>query len=201
MLLIFSRDTHVLQCFEKSSIQVPKAFIKTANDASNQNTNSNNKDPYHQVNYPPNGFLPFEGFSMLGKTPNTIENELNSMNNCISILVAPICYVYSDPIHLYFIFRKLFMTYFYKLTIISCDPQSILGLCVLFENFLQCKDPKVFNHLRKLDVQPLSIVFKWLVRCYSGFLASSQVLELWDRILAFNSLEILSSLDFLFGFI
>ena len=119
----------------------------------------------------------------------------------ISILVAPICYVYSDPIHLYFIFRKLFMTYFYKLTIISCDPQSILGLCVLFENFLQCKDPKVFNHLRKLDVQPLSIVFKWLVRCYSGFLASSQVLELWDRILAFNSLEILSSLDFLTGFI
>lgn len=111
--------------------------------------------------------------------------------------MAPICYVYSDPIHLYFIFRKLFMTYFYKLTIISCDPQSILGLCVLFENFLQCKDPKVFNHLRKLDVQPLSIVFKWLVRCYSGFLASSQVLELWDRILAFNSLEILSSLDFI----
>jgi hypothetical protein len=28
---------------------------------------------------------------------------------------------------------------------------------------------------------------------FSGFLASSQVLELWDRILAFDSLEVLAS--------
>lgn len=110
--------------------------------------------------------------------------------------MAPICYVYSDPIHLYFIFRKFFTKYFYKLTILSTDPQSILGLCALFENLLQCKDPKLFGHLRKLDVQPLTIVFKWLVKCFSGFLASSQLLELWDRIVAFDSLEILSGKDF-----
>lgn len=110
--------------------------------------------------------------------------------------VAPICYVYNDPILLYFIFRKLFMKYFFKLTIISCDPQSIIGLCALFENILQCKDPTLFYHLRKIEVQPLQIVFKWIVKCFSGYLASSQLLELWDRMLAFNSLEILPSLLF-----
>jgi hypothetical protein len=159
VLLVFSRDTHVLKCFEKSGIQPPRAFIKEKSGIDTQ-----------QVNYPPNGFIPFEGFSML---------------------VAPICYVYDDPVLLYFMFRKFFMTYFHKLTIISNDPQSILGLCALFENLFQSKDPQLFFHLRKIEVQPLKIVFKWMLRGFSGFLASSQLLELWDRIFAYNSLEIL----------
>ncbi len=162
ILLLFSRDTHVLKCFENNSIQVYKAFIK----------GKMSSDEYHQVNYPPNGFIPFDGFSML---------------------VAPLCFVYSDPVELYYIFRKFFMTHFFKLTVISSDPQSILGLCALFENILQAKDPHLFFHLRKIDVQPLKIVFKWLVKGFSGYLLSSQLLELWDRILAYNSLEILSS--------
>ena len=37
----------------------------------------------------------------------------------------------------------------------------------------------------------LKIAFKWLMRAFSGFLASDQVLLLWDRILSFDSLEIL----------
>ena len=37
----------------------------------------------------------------------------------------------------------------------------------------------------------LRVAFKWLVRAFSGYLASEQVLMLWDRIIAFNSLEIL----------
>ncbi len=106
--------------------------------------------------------------------------------------MAPICYVYNDPVLLYFMFRKLFMTYFYKLTMISTDPESILGLCALFENLFQSKDPKLFFHLNKLDVPPLKIAFKWMIRAFSGYLVSSQLLELWDRIVAYNSLEILA---------
>lgn len=161
VLLIFSRDTHVLKFFEKNNLPIPRANMKS----------KNGDEKYRQVNYPPNGFLPFDAFSML---------------------VAPICYVYSDPILLYYMFRKFFTTHFYKLSTISTDPQSIIGLCVLFENILQSKDAKLFYHLRKIDVQPLKIVFKWILRAFSGYLLSSQLLELWDRILAFNSLEILS---------
>ena len=56
VLLVFSRDTNVLKCFESASIQAPKAFLKANNSA----------DQYQQINYPPNGFLPYDGFSMLG---------------------------------------------------------------------------------------------------------------------------------------
>ena len=121
--------------------------------------------------YPPNGYIPFEGFSML---------------------VAPICYVYSDPVLLYYVMRKLFMTHFHKLTIISSDPQCIVGLCTLFETIFQAKDLQLFLHLKRIEVCPLKIVFKWIIRAFSGYLASSQLLDLWDRLLAYNSLEILS---------
>ena len=89
-------------------------------------------------------------------------------------------------------FRKLYMTHFHKLCIISSDPQCILGLCVLFETLFQAKDAQLFFHLKKIDVQPLKIAFKWLIRGFSGYMASCQLLDLWDRILAYNSLEILS---------
>jgi hypothetical protein len=38
----------------------------------------------------------------------------------------------------------------------------------------------------------LRIAFKWMMRAFSGYLASNQLLALWDRILAYDSLEILS---------
>ncbi|KAA3674094.1 uncharacterized protein DEA37_0004970 [Paragonimus westermani] len=40
----------------------------------------------------------------------------------------------------------------------------------------------------------IRFVFKWLMRAFSGFLAPDQVLLLWDRILGFDSLEILSGI-------
>jgi len=157
ILLLFSRDTHVLKCFERNGGKAPKSTLKGKQNIT--------------ITYPPNGVIPFHGFSML---------------------VAPICFVYCDQILLYYIFREFYMTHFHKLNIISSDPQGIVGLCLLFENLLQTKDPQLFFHLRKIQAQPLKFAFKWIMRAFSGFLSSSQLLELWDRVLAFNSLEILS---------
>ena len=56
VLLLFSRDTHVLKCYEKYSVQLAKGSLKGVPAA----------DKASQVIYPPNGFIPFEGFSMLG---------------------------------------------------------------------------------------------------------------------------------------
>ena len=58
------------------------------------------------------------------------------------------------------------------------DSIQVISLCVLGDciYFLTCR---------------LKIAFKWLMRAFSGFLASDQVLLLWDRILSFDSLEIL----------
>lgn len=44
----------------------------------------------------------------------------------------------------------------------------------------------LFRHSR------LRIAFKWMMRGFSGYLASNQLLALWDRILAYESLELLS---------
>ncbi|KAH9507879.1 hypothetical protein Btru_053112 [Bulinus truncatus] len=125
------------------------------------------------VTYPPNGVIPFHGFAMY---------------------VAPLCYLYNDVVRLYFVFRHLYMNYFFRLHSVSSHPQGIVALSLLFEKLLQSEEPELFYHLIQVGCQPLKIAFKWLMRGFSGFLASDQVLLLWDRILAFDSLEILSVL-------
>ncbi|XP_013412798.1 TBC1 domain family member 19-like isoform X2 [Lingula anatina] len=125
------------------------------------------------VHYPPNGVIPFHGFAMY---------------------VAPLCYIYDDPVVLYYVFRELYMRYFFRLHQISSHPQSIVSLCLLFESLLQSQEPQLFLHLKTIQAQPLRIAFKWLIRAFSGYLDSEQVLLLWDRVLAYNSLEILAVL-------
>ncbi|XP_076117088.1 TBC1 domain family member 19-like isoform X1 [Mytilus galloprovincialis] len=122
------------------------------------------------VLYPPNGVIPFHGFAMY---------------------VAPLCYLYNDPVILYYVFREIYTRYFYRLHSISSHHQGIVALSLLFEVLLQTHEPELFFHLKTVGCQPLKIAFKWLVRAFSGYLSSDQVLLLWDRILAYNSLEIL----------
>ncbi|XP_041368917.1 TBC1 domain family member 19-like [Gigantopelta aegis] len=122
------------------------------------------------VVYPPNGVIPFHGFVMY---------------------VAPLCYLYREPVKLYYVFREMYSQYFFRLHSISSHPQGIVALSQMFEILLQNDEPEMFYHLRSIGCQPLKIAFKWLMRAFSGFLSSDQVLLLWDRVLAYNSLEIL----------
>ena len=38
----------------------------------------------------------------------------------------------------------------------------------------------------------LRIAFRWIVRAFSGYLSTDQLLILWDRILGYDSLEIVA---------
>lgn len=38
----------------------------------------------------------------------------------------------------------------------------------------------------------LRIAFKWMVRAFSGYLSTDQLLLLWDRILGYDSLEVVA---------
>ncbi|UJR07581.1 hypothetical protein I4U23_011869 [Adineta vaga] len=164
VLLLFSRDTHVQSCFTNSAsgCQPTRSFIKKKIGAEECS-----------VIYPPNGIIPFYGFSML---------------------VAPMCFVFEDPVHLYFVFRQFYMKYFFDLHHISASPKAVIGLCVLFESLLRQISSELWFHLQDIQVQPLRIAFKWMMRAFSGYLASNQLLALWDRILAYDSLEILAVL-------
>ncbi|TRY56636.1 hypothetical protein DNTS_011043, partial [Danionella cerebrum] len=61
-----------------------------------------------------------------------------------------------------------------------------------FERLLQTHLPQLFYHLREIGAQPLRIAFKWIVRAFSGYLSTDQLLLLWDRILGYDSLEIVA---------
>uniref|UniRef100_A0A5F8GSM2 TBC1 domain family member 19 n=1 Tax=Monodelphis domestica TaxID=13616 RepID=A0A5F8GSM2_MONDO len=108
--------------------------------------------------------------------------------------VAPLCFLYHEPSKLYQIFREMYVRFFFRLHSISSHHSGIVSLCLLFETLLQTHLPQLFYHLREIGAQPLRISFKWMVRAFSGYLATDQLLLLWDRILGYNSLEILAVL-------
>ncbi|KAK3734277.1 hypothetical protein QZH41_015127, partial [Actinostola sp. cb2023] len=76
----------------------------------------------YAVVYPPNGVIPFHGFSMHA---------------------APLCYVCSHAPRLYFLFRELYTRYFFRLHTMSSHPQVGHFIIVYFirETFT---DPRTF---------------------------------------------------------
>ncbi|ESO05170.1 hypothetical protein HELRODRAFT_77906 [Helobdella robusta] len=133
------------------------------------------KNENGQINcYPPNAVVPFHGFAMY---------------------VAPLCCVYDDPVTLYYVFRELYTRHFYKLHTLSSSNDGIVSLCLQFETMLFERETQLFTHLKCIGLEPLKTAFKWIIRAFSGYLASEQVLLLWDRIIGYNSLYILSILS------
>nr|XP_020636068.1 TBC1 domain family member 19 isoform X3 [Pogona vitticeps] len=90
VLLCFSRDTSVLGHFAYSSATPPKSYIRGKLGMEE-----------YAVFYPPNGVIPFHGFSMY---------------------VAPLCFLYNEPSQLYQIFREIYVRYFFRLHSISSHP-------------------------------------------------------------------------------
>uniref|UniRef100_A0A4W6CT71 TBC1 domain family, member 19 n=1 Tax=Lates calcarifer TaxID=8187 RepID=A0A4W6CT71_LATCA len=108
--------------------------------------------------------------------------------------VAPLCFLYNEPSKLYSVFREMYIRYFFRLHSISSSPSGIVSLCLQFERLLQTHLPQLFYHLRQIGAQPLRIAFKWMVRAFSGYLSTDQLLLLWDRILGYDSLEVVAVL-------
>ncbi|XP_077444251.1 TBC1 domain family member 19 [Stigmatopora argus] len=157
VLLCFSRDAAILEHFKYNSATPPKSYIQ-----------GKEGDEDFAVFYPPNGVVPFHGFSMY---------------------VAPLCFLYNEPSKLYGVFRETYTRYFFRLHSLSSASSGIVSLCLLFERLLQTQLPRLFFHLRQIGAQPLRIAFKWMVRAFSGYLCTDQLLFLWDRILGYDSLE------------
>uniref|UniRef100_H2UKV9 Recombination signal binding protein for immunoglobulin kappa J region n=1 Tax=Takifugu rubripes TaxID=31033 RepID=H2UKV9_TAKRU len=111
-----------------------------------------------------------------------------------SMYVAPLCFLYNEPSKLYSVFKEMYIRYFFRLHSITSSPSGIVSLCLQFECLLQTYLPQLFYHLRQVGAQPLRIAFKWIVRAFSGYLSTDQLLLLWDRILGYDSLEIVAVL-------
>ncbi|XP_016919714.1 TBC1 domain family member 19 isoform X4 [Apis cerana] len=120
--------------------------------------------------FPPSGVIPFHGFTMYA---------------------TPFCYLYDDPCAMYYTFRAFYLRYWFRLHTVSSHEQGIVALCLLFERLLQCHEPLLWIHFRNIHIQPIRIVFKWIMRGFSGHLPPEQLLCLWDLILGYDSLEII----------
>ncbi|XP_037071444.1 TBC1 domain family member 19-like [Pollicipes pollicipes] len=110
------------------------------------------------------------------------------------ITVAPLCFVFSDAVELLFTFERLYVRYFVFLHSLSSRPNGIVSISLLLERLLREHEPRLWLHCRQCRVQPLRLVFRWLVRAFSGYLSVDQLLQLWDMLLAYDSLQLLALL-------
>lgn len=124
---------------------------------------------------PPSGIVPFNGFSFYA---------------------CPFAMVCEKLETVYPIFRAFYCQYLCRLHAISTHPGSLLPLCALFESLVFTAVPHVCLHLIEMGPRaaPLRFAFPWIARAFSGFLRVDQVLWLWDRVLGFDSTELIAVL-------
>lgn len=96
----------------------------------------------------------------------------------------------------YPLFRGFYCRHLSRLHTISCKPGTLLPLCALFESLVSTTAPHVGYHLAHLgpEAAPLRFAFPWIVSGFVGFLRADQVLWLWDRVLGFDSVELIAIL-------
>jgi len=104
---------------------------------------------------------------------------------------SPLAFVIDKSSEAYFFYRALFCRYWCRLNVISSRPDTIIYLCKCFEDLAQQRNPQTWFKCVSLQVHPLSIVFSWLFTAFSNYLNPEQVLILWDRVVAYDSLLII----------
>ena len=64
-------------------------------------------------------------------------------------------------------------------------------MCQLFEDLLQTYEPEVCYHLNNLNINPLKTAFPWIYFAFIHVMEIDQTFLIFDRILGFESLEVL----------
>ncbi|RLN46576.1 hypothetical protein BBI17_007617 [Phytophthora kernoviae] len=87
---------------------------------------------------------------------------------------------------------QLYVRYWSKLNAIRTERGTMLPLCKLFEELIVRSSPTTVFHLINIGIKPLDIAFPWIQSAFSGVLDIDQVLLLWDRVISYDSLEIVA---------
>ena len=61
---------------------------------------------------------------------------------------------------------------------------------VWFSFQMQSHEPDLWLHFMTHEIQPLRLVFRWMMRGFSGHLPPEQLLYLWDLVIAYDSMEV-----------
>ena len=108
-----------------------------------------------------------------------------------SYLIAPFCYLHLEINKIYPLFVETYCRLLWRLHNITGHSDGITRLSATFEVLLHERAPSLVFHFATHQIDALSLVFKWMVFAFSGYLDADQVLYLWDRMIAFDSLLIL----------
>ncbi|XP_055336386.1 TBC1 domain family member 19-like isoform X1 [Paramacrobiotus metropolitanus] len=177
VMQLFQRDCDICERLLEYDIEILQKihpFQHQSCDAMDNAANTNECECDSHDLFPPSRVLPFHEISMYA---------------------APLAYVFLKPRPCYFAFRELYIRHFHYLSELSTHPQSILSLYCLFERLLYERESELWEHLRKtIKVELTEFVVPWLTMAYAGFIEVDQLLLLWDRIIGYNDLRILSLL-------
>ncbi|CAD7922095.1 unnamed protein product [Amoebophrya sp. A25] len=123
---------------------------------------------------PPCGIVPFQGWTAYA---------------------GPFCYLAVKLEDAYPLYRAFYCRFFCKLHSISMEQGSLVSLCSLFESLFALHCPKAAHNLMEMSpTEPLAlkIAFPWIVSGFAGHLQTDELLLLWDRILGYDSTEIVA---------
>lgn len=121
--------------------------------------------------FPPAGLVPIKHFSRY---------------------VAPFAFLSDRVEEVYYVFRSFYCRYFCYLNSLTSHPKGIISLCRLFEETLQTCESDLMYYLDSLGVSPLRLAFPWITYAFVGYLEVDQVLLLWDRVLGYDSLDVIA---------
>lgn len=121
--------------------------------------------------FPPSGIVPFRG---------------------LASFACPLCYVSGAPSELYLLSRALWARHWSGLHALSAARGGLLSVLACFERLLLEGQPALAHHLAQLGAHPTLLAFDWLVFAFVGYLEVEQVLALWDRVLGYDSVDVLA---------
>ena len=121
--------------------------------------------------FPPSGVIPIKHFSRY---------------------VAPLAFLSDRLEDVYYIFRNFYCRYFCYLNCLTSHPKGIISLCRLFEETLQTCESDLMYYLDSIGVSPLRLAFPWITYAFVGYLEVDQILLLWDRVLGYDSLDVIA---------
>jgi len=173
MILSLSRDATVSHSCDCGAPQIP-IVAHTNQGASSHSTEVSTELRQHLLNQllvPPCGVVPFRGFSYYA---------------------CPFAFLADKLEDAYPMLRAFYCRHLSRLHTISPQPKTLLPLCMLFESLVFTVVPCASFHLVQMgpEAAPLQIAFPWIVRGFVGFLPTTEVLWLWDRIVGFDSVDL-----------
>lgn len=111
-----------------------------------------------------------------------------------SLLAAPLCFLFERSHEVFALYRALYARYFCRLHVISAAPGSAAALARLFEELVVARRPRAFYHAVGVGLHPTKVAFPWIFTAFSGWLPVSEVLQLWDRVVAYDTLDVVAVL-------